>query len=279
VAVSGASSDNDLWLTAADALVTGRVIDEAAMAAPGILLQAVPAEGGDGVAFAGSDSSGDYVLGVLSGQDWHISLLDAAAQAVGLIGTRSLDVPAVAGSLALQDDTIVYVVDAWLQGVIHDQDGSPVAGVPVTLSNSDTGTAAVMKSRPDGTYRLGVNSGNCEVRLDPAVTGHDPVLPVSLPLDSGQMFVQDFTLSGSGDRNSIIITEAIFNLRKQTLSVAATSTSADAQLYLDEYGPMDFVKQFKETYIWEFTGDVPFALTDVTVSGPEGSTTENVTLK
>ncbi|MCK4537037.1 MAG: carboxypeptidase regulatory-like domain-containing protein, partial [Desulfuromonadales bacterium] len=279
VSVDGASSGNDIVLMAADALARGRIVDWTAMPVPGVPLQAVSADGGDEVAYACSGSHGEYSLGLLSGHDWHITLLDDAAQPLGLVGTVSQSISIAAESSVSLGDLTVYSVNAWLKGVLTDVEGQPIADVPVVVSNSDVGTEAAARTSADGSYQLGMNSGNCEILIQPEVKGYNPAPRVAVTLASGQTVVQDFTLTQPDAQNTIVITEAVYNLRKQTLSVTASSTYPDAQLSVDGFGSMTFVKLFKGAYVWDFDGYAPSAPATVTVSGAEGSATESVTFK
>jgi hypothetical protein len=79
--------------------------------------------------------------------------------------------------------------------------------------------------------------------------------------------------------NTISIASAVYHLRKNTLNVTATSSYPDAQLHLDDFGPMSFSKLLKGNYYWTFDGNVPVVPGIVTVSGPEGSASAEVSLK
>ncbi|BCA78269.1 hypothetical protein KQH41_00930 [bacterium] len=80
--------------------------------------------------------------------------------------------------------------------------------------------------------------------------------------------------------NTIAITKALYDTRKTTLTVEATSDYPNANLYLENFGPMTFTQLFKGKYIWSYVNtSVPGSPGTVTVSGPEGSVTVPVAIK
>ena len=76
--------------------------------------------------------------------------------------------------------------------------------------------------------------------------------------------------------NTIVVTEASYDKRKNVLTVKATSNYENAQLQVDGYGPMTFTKLFKGKYYWTFSTVLSVKPATVTVSGPEGSVSAEV---
>jgi hypothetical protein len=133
-----------------------------------------------------------------------------------------------------------------------------------------------------------------EVTVDPAVT----VAPVTYPtattwqcllsnLAPGENTISVVATDGTSQYpalpvtiqyqppvvNTIVITKAAYDSRKEVLTVNATSDYDNAQLQVDGYGAMTFSKLFKEKYVWTFSMGLAPKPATVTVSGPEGAVT------
>jgi len=278
LSVTDHSSGNDISLDVPDVLACGQVIDLALLPVPGAPMQSIPISGNQ-VAAAITDGNGDYCLGLVSGSDWMTSLRDAAAQGVGLVGTQAADVSVVAGPSLALGDVVAYDIEAWVEGTVTNEADQPVAHLPVALINTDATTRAVSQTAPDGTYRLGINAGKCEIRFLAETLGYEPFAPVEVVLVGGQNMVQDFVLTKAELANTIDVSSAVYNLRKAILSVTASSTNPDARLVADSFGPMTMIKELKGVYTWEYSGSAPSAPATVTVFGPEGCVTVEVSLK
>ena len=277
VEVGADSSDNEIQLVAADSLIAGRVLDAAGLPVAGVPVQASCVDD-CGTAHGLSDSLGGFTLGVLIGHSWQVSLRDDVAQPLGLVGP-TLPALEVTSTLSMAPDLIVSPVDVWIEGRVFDEAGNFVADAIIQAVNSVTGSRVVTRTNSDGRYRLGIDAGPCIVDFMVGLAGYDLPAPVEVVVNSGQVAVQDFVLSQVSLPNTIEVSSAVYNIRKSTLTVTASSTNPDAQLILENYGPMTMTKALKGVYTWVFSGSVVTAPATVTVSGPEGSATVAVGLK
>ncbi len=278
VPVDGDSAGNDIRLAAADTLIACRVVDNSGMPLAGVPLQAICTDACGVTAYATSDASGKFTLGVLSGHFWEISLLDNAAQTIGLTGTVISDIAGVDGETVHVQDLVASRIDGWVSGVISAADGQPLASIPVKILNRDLGTQAIGRTAADGRYHLGINAGDCAIEVRTEGSGFETLTPAPLLVASGQTAVRDFILTPDVT-NTLAITDAVYNLRKSTLGVTATSNHPDAQLHLEDFGPMVLVRVLKGVYTWKFDGYVPEIPSVVTVTAPEGSATAEILFK
>lgn len=277
VEVGADSSDNEIPLVAADGLIAGRVLDAAGLPIDGVPVQASCVDE-CGTAYGESNALGDYTLGVRTGHLWRVSLLDDVAQPLGLVGPDLPELEATS-TLTMAPDLTVTPVDGWIEGLVSDEVGNPVANVTIQAVNSVTESLVVTRTNRDGRYRLGIDAGPCLVDVSAGSAGYDLPEPVEVVVTSGQVVVEDFLLTQVSLANTIEVSSAVYNIRKSTLTVTASSTNPDAQLILEGYGPMTMTKALKGVYTWVFSESVATAPATVTVSGPEGSATVSVSLK
>jgi len=278
LSVTGDNGEVDIFLQPADEIAIGRVVDAAGTPVPGLVLRAEVQDGGGQIAVGGSSDSGDFALGLISGPSWRVSVADDLTQPLGLVGTQLAEVFSAAETDTILPPLVIYPIDAKVRGTMTDAAGDPVAAVPVRLSNLDAGTISRTRSGTDGSFSLGINAGNCELTLLPEEQVYLPLEPHVLTLEAGQTQIQDFTLH-KPQPSPITIVSAVYNLRKRILSVRAATPNADEALYLEDFGPMIFVKTFKGDYIWEYEGYAGTAPATVTVSGASGSVSGEVGLK
>jgi PKD repeat protein len=187
----------NLPLETATILVGGALLDEAGLPVTQLPVQASAGQATETLAFATTSADGNFSLGLSQGTNWFISLEDSAAQSLGYIGNVLRDFSTSSGTLT-GNDIVAHTVDAWIDGTVRDSSNTPLSGVPVIVRDETDSIAASVKTADDGTYRLGVFSGNWYVRAATEVLGYLPTEERSLIVNTGQTETADFVaLTGS----------------------------------------------------------------------------------
>ncbi len=197
VNVSGDLLGVNLPLDTAAIQVGGALLDEAGLPVTRIPVQASAGQAAETLAFATASSDGNFSLGLSPGTDWFISLENGAAQSLGYIGNVIRDFSTSTGPLS-GNDIVAHTVDSWIDGTVRDGANAPLPGVPVIVRDEADSISASVKTADDGTYRLGVFSGNWYVRAATEVLGYLPTEERSLIVNTGQTETADFVaLTGS----------------------------------------------------------------------------------
>ncbi len=98
-----------------------------------------------------------------------------------------------------------FAQNAQLTGRITDPTGSVVAGVSVTLANTDTGISRTATTNGEGYFTVPLLSrGNYEIKL--SANGFKPVARSGVTLDEGQLLRLDFKLEVGTTQETIQIT-------------------------------------------------------------------------
>jgi hypothetical protein len=262
--VAAGSSGNDLAVVPATGSICGRVKTSSGAAVAGVPMRID--HGSSGLLSQGlSDEQGDFCVGTAGSSVWEVAIPDRLALASGWLGT-----PGTSDTTA---DVTVYPLDSRVAGIVTDADGRPLARVPLVARHA-VGAVMTGSTADDGSYRLGISSepsGLWSVLASGETLGFLPTAAVAVSAAPGAVAAADFILRPPALANTIVVTRASYDARKQLLTVEATSHHQNAQLQVDGYWAMTFVKLFKGKYYWSLTRSAAVKPATVTVSGPEGS--------
>ena len=128
LSVAGAMVNQDLSLTPAPTLVSGRVVDNFGLTVGGLPLVGKDAAGLGAAAVA--DAAGNYALHAANSGNWSFDLGEAG-QLHGYVGTPFSLTPA--GTPLSGRDLAVRPIEAWVAGTVRDPALQPLANLPVTL--------------------------------------------------------------------------------------------------------------------------------------------------
>ena len=194
----------------------------------------------------------------------------------GYIGNMIKSLSTSAGPLTGNNLT-VHAINSWIAGSVKNSSNAALKDIDVKIRNTDSSINTSGKTASDGTYRLGVFGGLWYVKAYTEAQGYAPAAEQSVTATDGQSTTVNFTANPVMN-NTIVILKAVYTARTKTLLVQASSNNgASAALQLQGYGAMTW--NAKLSY-WELTvSNVLSAPATVTVVGPEGSKTGNVTIK
>ena len=279
VTLTGNVSGIDIAMNRSDILACGRVADDFGSSVPGIMIQGKipsPVNADEPIAVSVTNDSGDYCLGLYSADKWEISPVTDAAQVSGYIGNMIKSLSTSAGPLTGNNLT-VHAINSWIAGSVKNSSNAALKDIDVKIRNTDSSINTSGKTASDGTYRLGVFGGLWYVKAYTEAQGYAPAAEQSVTATDGQSTTVNFTANPVMN-NTIVILKAVYTARTKTLLVQASSNNgASAALQLQGYGAMTW--NAKLSY-WELTvSNVLSAPATVTVVGPEGSKTGNVTIK
>ncbi|PLX71899.1 MAG: hypothetical protein C0614_14235, partial [Desulfuromonas sp.] len=273
LALSTAGELPEMGFAPAERQLCGVVLDENSASVAGLTVRAV-ADDQQSISVATSETEGSFCLGLDTARSWSIDLDPQSGQVDGYLAAPRL--LAAGSEVALTEPLSVIRTLSLVEGHLLDQNLLGVVGLRVVASDLVSGATAEVTSADDGRYCLGLAAGEWQLTVDTA-QDYRELEPSLFSLINGVQLEHDFSLVELPSmENSIQVSSAVYNDRKQILTVEANSLYADARLEVAGYGAMTFVRQFKETYLWTLVAEAVERPTAITVLGPEGSVTAAV---
>lgn len=263
-------SPKNLTVYPIDAWIAGSVTDGG-----GQLFANVPLELsslGTGVRVQGrTNAEGRYQMGVHPG-DWEVSVVGEIAGfepllpvqtsvLPGQINTVDFVLPSAPGSLEL----IVNPVQSPVNTAVQTISGTVSIGASISVVADTTAVAGPVTYADGGTWLCPLSE----------LSQGDNNLTITAQ-DSSRIISEVITINYQPDQqaNTIDVTAAQYTVRKNTLSVDATSDYPEADLMVEYAGvlmPMTFDRLFKGKYQWSHVdSNLTSAPESVTVFGPEG---------
>jgi len=174
--------------------VKGSLIDESTMPVAGVPV--VASSNSDVVAAVVSADDGSYTLPLAANRNYNIGIEQAAATTMGYLGQQL----AVNTGTADQNGQVLQLhsIDSWVVGTVTDSSGAPLALLPVQVRSGDSLYVSNINTAEDGSYQLGIFSGNWFVRAITEAQGFAAAEEVELAAQSGQTMQVDFVATTSG---------------------------------------------------------------------------------
>lgn len=264
VSVAGAVVNQDLSLTPAATLVSGRVVDNFGLSVAGLPLLGKDAAGLSAAAVA--DAAGNYALTAANSGSWSFDLSEAG-QLQGYVGTPFSLTPA--GAPLTGRDLTVRPIEAWVAGTVRDPAGQPLANLPVTLQRVGGSEKLTQKTATDGSYRLGAFAANWSVRAATEERGYLPATAKSLTLAAGQTASADFTAAVNTLPDFVVssVSGPSTVVRGNSIAVTVSVQNQGANFTQTSYG----TNVYLSTDASITTGDL--LLGSLSIAGPHNSGT------
>lgn len=185
----------DFALPRAGTLVSGRVLTGQGTGVPGLPVQGkLPGspDTREPLGYGVTTANGDYMLALITGNSWAISLNDPSAQVLGYIGNLIVAFPTTDNPLT-GNDLAVQPITTWVTGTVKDSADNLIAGGDIRLRNGDSSIVSTSTSASDGTYRIGAFAGDWFVD-DITHNKVNQTLEQAVPLVNGQVATIDFVV-------------------------------------------------------------------------------------
>jgi len=113
------------------------------------------------------------------------------------------------------------VASGAITGVVTDQQGAPVPGATVTVTNAATGRQRVLVSNQDGVFAAATMAPG-KYRVDVTLTGFKPVVQSGVRIATGETLRLDVQLIARDVHEQVTVTASPAPLRTDTASLGAT---------------------------------------------------------
>lgn len=271
--IDGPFAGVDLTAHLVEGAIEGVVRKDDMQPVGGILVKATCAATG-GVVTVTTVADGSYRLGVHAGA-WQVSIVP---EALGYDPVASVLVAVAAGETAVRSFSVSLPVEpvfVAINPVVSPTGqasqvigGSRSTDATVTVTVNTAASVGAVSYPTATTWQCVVSnlSQGLNMITASATGGTTPFTAPTVTIDyqPPQMV------------NTIVITSAVYDVRRKILNVQATTSHANAQLQVDNYGPMVYSKLVKGKYCWTFSRSLATKPAIITVSGPEGFRTATV---
>lgn len=271
--VDGPFADVDLTAHLIEGAIEGVVRKDGVQPVGGILVKASCAATG-GVVTGVTVADGSYRLGVHAGS-WQVTI---APEALGYDPVAAVQVAVTAGETAVRSFSVSLPVEPVFVAVNPVDSPTGQSSQVIGGSRSTNATVAVTVN---SAASVGVVSYPTATTWQCSLSNLSQGLNMITVCATGgatQFTAPPVTIDYQPPQmvNTIVITGAAYDARRKILNVQATSNHANAQLQVDNYGPMVYSKLVKGKYYWTFSRSLATKPGTITVSGPEGARTATV---